>query len=263
MKAFRIGHDHRVPPAGYPGQGDKVEGDSTAEQHHALNRIGPHHGGKAALHGVEPDDRHRAPQHGGETPTCELGKDERAAVEHRHHEHQRVGRQHDPTIDVAAKRSESLGEVLGKGSNPVLKIDRNKENQEQRVRGQAPPFPVGDGHAVLISRANRADNLLAGNARGYECRTDDPPRQPLRRQEVAPRRLALAARCPQAHDHHQDERRRDDADVQTTENEARFTHGKSLAKGVRRLARHGRKASARGTPTRSPVALLRSSIESR
>ena len=193
MKAFRIGQDHRVPPAGYPGQGDKEECDSTAEQHHALNCIGPHHGGEAALHGVEPDERDRAPQHGGKTPAGELGKDERAAVEHRHHEHQCVGRQHDPTIDVAAKRPESLGEVLGKGRNPVLKIDRNKENQEQRVRGQGPPFPVGDGHAMLISRANRADNLLAGNARGDEGRTDDPPRQSLGRQKVAPCRLALPA----------------------------------------------------------------------
>ena len=64
---------------------------------------------------------------------------------------------------------------LGHGSNVAANVEGRKEPDKHGQCREIQPFPVGHTHAVLIGRADGADDLLARDARGNEGRADDPP----------------------------------------------------------------------------------------
>ena len=172
-------------------KGDEEEDQTSPHQHHALDRIGPHHGLEPTLGRVEGHQGDDDPEHDGKTEAGQLGQDQASPVQNRDQEDEDVRHQRRPTVDVSAEGTVSSRQQLRHRRDPILEIQRDEEEHEERVLREDEPLPIGDAHAGLVGDPHGPHDLLAGDAGGDEGGADDPPGQLPRGEKVVPRAPAL------------------------------------------------------------------------
>ena len=198
VEALGAGLDHRAPAAGHLGERVEKKDEAPADEHGALHGVSPHHRDQAALNGVERNQYHHHPEDDEEIPPHQLSDGQAAAVEDRDEKDDHVRGKHHPRVDIAAERSEAAVEEISHRRHAVAQVDWDEQDDQQRVRRQRPPFPVGDDHSQVVGGAGSADDLLAGDTGRDERRPDDPPGQLAGGEKIPLGRLVAPARRPHA-----------------------------------------------------------------